>query len=79
MKPSGPYKTYGFTAKDPIIAKLQALIDDEDLQSIHERSGVTVSAMRGWFRGETRRPMHATAVAVARALGHDLKLVRVDE
>ena len=35
-------------------------------------------ALRGWFRGETRRPQHATARAVARALGHDLKLVKSD-
>lgn len=77
-EPTRPYLTYAFVEKDLIIEELRTLIGDEDLQVIHERSGVTVSALRGWFRGETRRPQHATARAVARALGHDLKLVKND-
>ena len=75
-KPRGPYLTYKFTEKDLIIGDLQRLIGDEDLSEISARSGVGVSALRGWFRGKTRKPLHATARAVARALGHDLRLVK---
>lgn len=74
------YKTYRFRDKDPIIDELRTAVKDEGLsyQDIHLMSNVTVTTLRNWFEGETRRPQHATIMAVARAVGRDMKLVKVN-
>jgi transcriptional regulator with XRE-family HTH domain len=67
----GIYKTYLFRNKDPVIDELRTLIQDEGLsyQDIHVKSGVSVTTLRNWFHGETRRPQSPTVEAVGRACG----------
>lgn len=71
-----PYKSYHFKGKDPIIGKLNVIVQGsgEKYKKISDTSGVSTTAIRGWFRGKTRRPQFATVNAVAMALGHELKL-----
>jgi len=72
------YRTYSFKDKDPAIDMLRTAIKDEGAtyKEIHETSDVSVSSLKGWFDGKTRRPHHATMAAVAGALGYDFKLVK---
>lgn len=73
------YKTYSFKEKDPCIDELRTIIADEEVSyaEINQMSGVTTSTLYNWFSGPTKRPQHATVMAVARALGYDYKLVKV--
>ena len=65
------YKTYNFVNKDPVIDKLRTRMQDTGTtyKQIHEKSNVSKACLAGWFQGKTRRPQHATIVAVARAMG----------
>ena len=78
MASLGVYKTYSFRTKDPVIDELRTVIKDqgESYREISTASGVATGTLRGWFHGGTRRPQHATVMAVARALGWDYQLVR---
>jgi DNA-binding phage protein len=78
MKTIGTYGSYSFIDKDPIIDKLRTLVKDVNLSygKIHEESGVSVSTMYNWFHGDTKRPQFATCMAVVRACGYDLEIVR---
>ena len=69
-----PYKSYMFRQKDPIIDKTRTIVDDSGMSytEISEKSGVSTSAMSGWFLGATRRPQFCTINAVGRACGHEL-------
>lgn len=76
------YLTYNFIDKDPIIDLIRTLIVDvygelntASLTKIEQASGVKMMTLRNWFFGTTRRPFHASSVAVVRALGKDLKIV----
>lgn len=73
------YKTYMFKNKDPIIDRMRTIIQDEQVsyKDIQSMSGVTASTLYNWFHGATKRPQHATAMAVIRALGYDMRLVKV--
>jgi DNA-binding phage protein len=75
------YKSYMFRDKDPIIDQLRTVVADsgESWKHIHESSGVSLTCMHGWFKGETRRPQFATVMAVTRALGYDLLLARAGD
>lgn len=70
------YKTYSFTTKDPVIDKLRTRMQTTGMtkKQVNEKSNVSVACLRGWFDGKTRRPQHATIVAVARALGGSYSL-----
>ena len=72
------YATYNFVDKDPVIDELRTIVSDEKASyaDIHATSGVSVNTLYNWFNGGTRRPQHATIMAVARALGYDYKLVK---
>ena len=74
-----PYKSYSFKDKDPVIDRLRTIVQDsgESYRDIHHASGVSLACINGWFNGATRRPQHATLMAVARSLGYDYQLVRV--
>ena len=76
------YLTYNFVDKDPIIDLIRTLIIDvygelttSSLLKIQDASNVKVETLKSWFFGKTRRPFHASSVAVIRALGKDLKIV----
>ena len=79
--PAKFYKLYPSNAdnKDPVIDQLRTAIEDSglDLAKISELSDVSTSTMWNWFYGSTRRPQHATVMAVTRAIGWDWKLVKV--
>jgi len=72
------YKSYNFTDKDPIIDQLRTLVQDSGMsyRDVHDASDVSISCMYQWFHGKTRRPTHAAIMAVIRACGYDLKMVR---
>ena len=66
------YTSYNFVDKDPVIDRTHRLVKREGMsyKEIHERSGVTVSTLRGWFEGKTKRPQWCTVMAVVHALGY---------
>ena len=72
------YKTYSFKDKDPVIDQLRTIKKDVGMtdRDIHLVSGVSTTCLRGWFKGITRRPQHATIKAVAVAMGYDYRLVK---
>jgi transcriptional regulator with XRE-family HTH domain len=77
VKLGWPYRTYSFVDQDPVIGKLFALVREQDtnLKELSAASGVKLGTINAWFRGRTKRPQHATVVAVARALDRDIALV----
>lgn len=72
------YKSYNFRIKDPVIDLMRTAIADTGIsyRKIERDSGVTSTTLRNWFHGKTRRPQHATVMAVVRAIGYDLELVK---
>jgi len=72
------YRSYNFRDKDPVIDTLRTAVRASGMsyQDISEASDVSTSTLYHWFHGETKRPTHAAVMAVVRALGYDLKLVR---
>src|SRR5262245_13850439 len=75
------YKSYNFKDKDPIIDKIRTVVQDESAsyKYIHETSGVASSTLHNWFDGDTKRPQFATIMAVVRALGYDMQIVREEK
>jgi hypothetical protein len=73
------YRAYNFRDKDPEIDRLRTIIQREHgginklngkaLAHVEKEGGPTVSCMRGWFFGATKRPQNATLEAAGRALG----------
>lgn len=82
LKPYKPYKSYMFRDKDPVIDILRTAKEDSGMsvREISEKSGVSESAMHGWWNGNTRRPQFATANATARVMGREfvLRKIKVD-
>lgn len=73
-----PYKSYNFKEKDPVIDRVRTIISDEGVthKQISDASGVSTTCLYGWFTGTTRRPQHASLMAVLRALGYDYQIVK---
>ena len=73
------YRSYSFKDKDPIIDKVRTMVKDEkvSVQATSDLSGVSVGTIHNWFSGNTRRPQHATVMAVIRGLGYDLVVRRL--
>lgn len=65
------YKTYVFQDKDPVIDELRTIVQDHNVAyaQISEGSGVSVTCLRNWFHGATRRPQSASVEAVGRFFG----------
>lgn len=74
------YKSYSFKDKDPVIDRLRTIIQDEGTTyaTIHEDSGVSVTTLYNWFSGTTLRPQYASVMAVVRAMGYDMQIVKAD-
>ena len=72
------YRTYSFRNKDPVIDKLRTIKKDTGFTNteICEASGVSETTLYNWFDGKTRRPQHATIMAVAHAMGYEYNLVK---
>lgn len=70
------YKSYSFKDKDPIIDRMRTIVQNsgESYGSISNMSGVSSTCINNWFNGPTKRPQHASLMAVARALGYELVL-----
>ena len=68
------YSSYSFTEKDPIIDKVRTAMQSRDASYGHisDASGVSVSTLRNWFEGDTRRPQYATVAAALGGLGYEL-------
>ncbi|MFL5655950.1 MAG: hypothetical protein ACJ8CB_17455 [Ktedonobacteraceae bacterium] len=66
------YTSYNFVDKDPVIDRVRTIVKREGAtyKSIHSESNVSVSTLRNWFDGNTRRPQYATVMAVVRSLGY---------
>lgn len=72
------YLTYNWKGdKDPVIFDIEAAISLTDLSytKVSQLSGVSVGTLYNWFRGPTCRPQHAALMAVAKAVGHELRLL----
>lgn len=65
------YKSYLFRDKDPIIDAYRTLHSGSKstYKQTHEKSGVSISTLRNWDRGTTKRPQFCTISAAARADG----------
>lgn len=72
------YKSYSFRNQDPVVDKLRTIKSDTKYtdDEIHEKSGVSVGTLHNWWNRKTRRPQHATIMAVARAMGYKYDLVK---
>lgn len=71
------YRSYMFKDKDPAIDIVRKIVPSNGTyMHIAEKSGVSQSTMRNWFRGKTKRPQFATLQAVARAMGHSFEITR---
>jgi len=72
------YRSYNFINKDPAIDKMRTIVADEGVNEaqLHVLSGVSTTTFANWFRGDTKRPQHATLAAAAGALGYDWELVK---
>jgi hypothetical protein len=70
------YKSYNFIDKDPVIDTLRNMIDGskKSYGKIHAESDVSITTLRGWFHGKTKRPQFATVAAVVRSLGYEVKV-----
>lgn len=68
------YKSYLFVNKDPIIDQIRTTRSDLQMsyREVHEKSGVSVAAIRNWEHGKVRRPQFATVMAVVNAMGRDI-------
>lgn len=74
------YSAYSFRSRDPAIDELRTVIqhahgginriNNKALTSIERDGGPTVSCMRAWFFGATKRPQNATLEAAGRAIGY---------
>lgn len=65
------YKAYPFTTKDPIIDLLRTVKRDVEMTDtqIKEAGGPATGTLKGWFKGNTRRPQFATVAAAGAAMG----------
>lgn len=78
------YKSYMFRDKDPAIYELKTALADAGrdvnkkgaLLAIERAGGPTVSCMKGWWSGTTKRPQNATLEAAGRACGLNRVWVR---
>lgn len=72
------FLAYNFMDKDPIIDRMRRMIEKEGLtlQEVSIASGVTIQTLYNWFRGETRKPQFATAMAVIRGLGYNIRFMK---
>ncbi len=74
----GVYKAYNFRTKDPAIDTLRNLAEEHfgrrlsnhELVQITGDGGPSVSCMRGWFFGKTKRPTNPTIEAAGRSMGY---------
>jgi len=67
---------YRWQDADPVLEFIRNDITDSGwpLAYVAERSGVSVSTLRGWQNGRTKHPQNATVEAVLRALGWERKI-----
>ena len=67
------YKSYSFVDKDPAIDIARTAIQDCGLtyREVSELSDVSETTLVGWFHGKTRRPQHATIMAVMQGIGYE--------
>ena len=72
------YKSYSFVDKDPVLDTIRTAIQDLGLtyREVAELSDVSKTTLVGWFHGKTRRPQHATIMAVMRGIGYEHRWVR---
>lgn len=73
------YKSYNFTDKDPIIDQVRTVIQNsgDTFKAVSNASGVSVTTIRKWLDGGTKRPQAASINAVLRALGYKLSVQRL--
>jgi hypothetical protein len=57
--------------QDPDLAQVTLLLRNHlNLKHVAEQSGVSVTCMRKWMKGETKRPYNVTITFVMRAMGY---------
>ncbi len=75
------YRTYNFVNKDPVIDEVRTVLKDEGLIKrlgiVHELSGVSVSTLKNWFDGDTKKPQNPTIEAVLTSLGYVRKIEKL--
>lgn len=75
---------YRFIDKDPVIdvirteAARYGNLGLQQLQKLSYESGVSVSTLRNWFEGATRKPLSISTRFVLEALGVKINYVRED-
>lgn len=75
-------RTYRFIDKDPVKDKLQTMLQDEGLFGKKNMSRVAAlaslspSTLDNLFFGDTRKPQHATVMAIVTACGYEMEFKR---
>jgi hypothetical protein len=72
---------YRFMDRDPVMVEVTQAITESgrSLQWISERSGISVGTLGNWMNGTVRRPQHLTISFVMRALGREIRYVKIGE
>jgi len=72
------YRSYNFVDKDPVIDKVRTIVQREGVthQQLSWISGVSATTLYNWFEGQTRRPQHASIMAVVTSLGYRQAFVK---
>lgn len=72
-------RTYRFIDKDPVKDKLQTMLQDEGLFNKNKLGRVATlaslakSTVDNLFFGDTRKPQHATVMAIVTACGYEME------
>lgn len=74
----GGYKTYSFKDHDPILDKLDRVIElggNPTRQTIADKSGLTVGTLHRWHHRAVKKPQFASVVAAIKAIGGNVVVV----
>jgi len=64
--------------RDPVLEEVIRIINTRNVSLTHlaERSGVSVSTLRNWINGKTRRPQRLTMEFAIRPMGYEMTIQR---
>ena len=67
-------RPYNFVDKDPVIDEMRTVVKDEGLIKrlgiVADLSSLSRTTIDNWFNGDTKRPQHASVMAVMLSLGY---------
>lgn len=72
------YKSYAFVNQDPVVKEIKWIMNTESISVTQAArdSGVSRSTIDKWIKGKTRRPQHASVMAVIRGAEYDMTITK---